>query len=430
MKKILIISSFFLALMLSSTIGYKVVSANTKITEVKDIITYQESKEDYLTYYNYTLDNPNIVLNPYGNSTLTALIIFETPKEEEVKITIQGKDNNSTYSNNFKKSKIHYIPVLGLYPDYDNKIIIECGDITKIYTITTDKLPEDLNIIKENNNSNNLYFITSNTYTYAIDNNNEVRWYLTNDYSKKISRLENGHLLLSTDSLIDDIHPTGLVEIDLLGKVYNEYDISTGYYGSYAETSNSFLVLSNNLIEIDKQSGIIIRELKIDDNYNSIEYNYNTNAIILKNNTTTLEIDYEKETTKKYTNTNVIDENKILLPLYNFDEYKLTKGTKFTNKTETKESEKNILLLNYKKIDDEYDKYNIIITKESDRLVIKGDFSKTDEIYAILDKFLNKKIYNIKNGYNYINENGLNGDYSIYIKINDKIYKTNNYVTF
>ena len=62
MKKILIISSFFLALMLSSTIGYKVVSANTKITEVKDIITYQESKEDYLTYYNYTLDNGYIKL--------------------------------------------------------------------------------------------------------------------------------------------------------------------------------------------------------------------------------------------------------------------------------------------------------------------------------------------------------------------------------
>ena len=32
----------------------------------------------------------------------------------------------------------------------------------------------------------NLYFITSNKYTYAIDNNNDVRWYLTKKYSKKI----------------------------------------------------------------------------------------------------------------------------------------------------------------------------------------------------------------------------------------------------
>ena len=41
MKKTLIISSFILVLIITSTIGYKVVSANTKIDEVDDIITYQ-----------------------------------------------------------------------------------------------------------------------------------------------------------------------------------------------------------------------------------------------------------------------------------------------------------------------------------------------------------------------------------------------------
>ena len=122
MKKILIISIFILILTLTTTIGYKVVSANTRIDEVEDIIDYQEKKENYLTHYNYTLDNPNIILNPYGNSPLTALIIFETDKEEEVSITIPGKDNNSTYTNTFEKSKVHYIQVLGLYPNYENKV--------------------------------------------------------------------------------------------------------------------------------------------------------------------------------------------------------------------------------------------------------------------------------------------------------------------
>ena len=68
MKKIIIISSLILVVLLSSTIGYKVVSANTKIDEIDDIITIQEKEEDYLTYYNYTLDNPNIILNPYNIS--------------------------------------------------------------------------------------------------------------------------------------------------------------------------------------------------------------------------------------------------------------------------------------------------------------------------------------------------------------------------
>lgn len=127
--------------MLSSTIGYKVVSANTKIDEIDDIITIQEKEEDYLTYYNYTLDNPNIILNPYNISPLSAIIIFETKTEEEANIVVKGKDENSTYKNTFQKTKFHYIPVLGLYPDYNNEIIITCGNKTKKFTIKTSKLP-------------------------------------------------------------------------------------------------------------------------------------------------------------------------------------------------------------------------------------------------------------------------------------------------
>jgi hypothetical protein len=428
MKKILVISSFFLVLIIASTIGYKVVSANTKIDEVDDIITYQESQEEYLTHYNYTLDNPNIVLNPYGISPLTALIIFETKDEEEVTITITGHDKNSTYTNKFQKTKEHYIPVFGLYPDYNNEIIIKCGDITKKYNIKTEKLPEDFQKETKENNTNNLYFITTNKYPYAIDNNNEVRWYLTDNYSGKISRLENGNLLLSSNELIDKTHYKGLLELDLLGKVYHEYDNYDGYYGSYAETKETILVLSKNIIEIDKQNGEIIRTIKLNNQYSSISYD--NNNIILKNNNEILTIDYKKETTKTYQNNKLDNEQEILLPLYNQDHYELSKGVKFTNNKETKQSNKNIILLNYKKIDSNYQSHNIKITKESDRLIISANIDKTEESYIILDKFLDKKVYNLKSGYNYINNENLSGDYSIYIKINDIIYKTNKYVTF
>ena len=62
--------------------------------------------------------------------------------------------------------------------------------------------------------------------------------------------------------------------------------------------------------------------------------------------------------------------------------------------------------------------------------MINGAFKKEEKAYLILDKFLGKKVYDLENGYNYINSTGLSGDYSIYIKIDNKIYKTNNYVTF
>lgn len=430
MKKILIISVFILVLTITPTIGYKAVSANTKIEEVEDIITYQEKKENYLTHYNYTLDNPNIVLNPYGNSPLTALIIFETEEEEEVAITITGKDQNSTYINKFTKAKTHYIPVLGLYPNYNNKITVKCGTKTKEYTIKTDALPSDLTIVPKTNPSNNLYFITSNNYTYAIDNNNDVRWYIEKTSQQKISQLKNGHILLSNDTLDNQNNSTGLVEIDLLGKVYNEYNIGASYYGSYAETDETLLILSKSLIEIDKQSGIILREIELDKKYNSISYNSNKNIITLETDTTRLEINYQTENQKLSENKTITNETEILLPLYNTNTYKITKGVKFTNNKETEESKDNIFLLNYKTPDKNYNSHNIQIINESERLVIKGDFTNQDKAYIILDKFLDKKVYDLKDGYNYINKTGLSGDYSIYIKINDNTYKTNNYVTF
>ena len=57
------------------------------------------------------------------------------------------------------------------------------------------------------NDTNKLTFITSNDYPYALDNNNEVRWYLTKKYSDKINYLENGHLLLGSDTLNSSENP-------------------------------------------------------------------------------------------------------------------------------------------------------------------------------------------------------------------------------
>ena len=396
-KYIIILSSFLLVLISISIIGYQVVSANEEVDETLNIINYQEELEKYFTSYGYTIDNPNIIINPYKISPLTALIIFETDNEEEVTIKVLGKDNNSTYTKKYTPSKIHYIEVLGLYPDYENTIIISYKNINKKFTIKTDPLPEYLEITKEDNNTNNLYFITTDKYPYALDNNNEVRWYLTENYSKKISRLDNNNLLLSTNKLIKDNIYTGLVEINLLGKIYKEYNINTGYYGTYKVLDNSILVLSKQVLEIDKQTGIIINE---------------NNKLLPYNN---------------------ID-NKVLLPLYTENEYKLTECLIFNTETQTKESEEKILLINYKKIDNNYKKYNINITKESDKLEISGNFNKDDKVYIILDKFLNKKVYDLEptdnTTYKYISGDNLNGKYSIYIKINDIIYKTNNYVKF
>ena len=109
--------------------------------------------------------------------------------------------------------------------------------------------------------------------------------------------------------------------------------------------------------------------------------------------------------------------------------YKLTNGIIFQNNIKTPLSQKNILLVNYKKIDNTYNKYNVTLKKTKDTILLTGKFKKDEEVYLILDKFLDKRIYDIKSNTTIINQYGLEGKYSIYLKINNTIYKTNTYIT-
>ena len=91
-------------------------------------------------------------------------------------------------------------------------------------------------------------------------------------------------------------------------------------------------------------------------------------------------------------------------------------------------SKEKILLIGYKNIDDNYKKYNIKITSSSDYIKVIGDFNDNDKVYLILDKFLDKQVYDINSNNNLIKPKYLEGKYSIYLKINDIIYKTDKYI--
>ena len=114
-----------LLLVLIVFIGLNIISQNN--TEVESIISMMDSqieKEKEFTIEGHTLDNPNVIVNPYGNSPLTALVIFETSEETEVSVTIPGKDKNTTYTHTFEESKEHYLPIYGLYAGKTNKITV------------------------------------------------------------------------------------------------------------------------------------------------------------------------------------------------------------------------------------------------------------------------------------------------------------------
>ena len=429
MKKFLFVIGGLLVLVIFSTIGYQVVSANEMVDEVKNLIDIQNGVDDYFSSYGYTIDNPCIILNPYNISPLTALILFDTDEEASITVRIEGKDRDTTIENTFNKSKKHMIPIYGLYANYDNKVTLSYKNIKKEYVIKTGSLPKDLKVEKIDFN-NQFVFLNDGNYSYAIDKNQDVRWYLTENYYGKIERMDNGHFLLGGNNFFTNGYSKNLLEIDLLGKIYYQYNIEDGYYGTYTEVGSRLFVLSNNLLEIDKQSGVVVSTIQLDRKYTSISYDEKNNSLELVGeksisiNLNTLEI-IDTSFNKDISGKNFISNLYI-----NHEEYKIFKGVKFSNLQKTKESSKKIFLVGYKKIDDNYLKYHIEFNKSEDYFQIKGNFDKNDHVYVILDKFLNKKVYDMDGNQLIINSTYLNGKYSIYIQINDIIYQTNHYVVF
>ena len=65
MRKYLILSSFLLIISSLSIIGYIVVDAKQEITLETNILNKQKENELYLTPYGYTMEDANVILNPY-----------------------------------------------------------------------------------------------------------------------------------------------------------------------------------------------------------------------------------------------------------------------------------------------------------------------------------------------------------------------------
>lgn len=647
-KKIITIIISIIVLMILGSIfySYNNLTGKSKIDLTASLVTKQNEIEKTIKTNGYTIDNPKVLLDPYDASPLTALILFETEEEVSPKITIEGKDKLTTIETEFAKNTKHYLPIYGLYADYNNKVDIsytlsDGKKITKQVEIQTDKLPDNFVLptsVKKDSSklTNDLYFFTpsSKGYTCAYDVNGDVRWYLSNNAVWDNTRLKNGHMMVSTERIVNSpYYMTGLYEIDLLGHIYNEYSLKGGYHHDYFELPNGNLLVTSDdfnnesgtvedyIVELDRTTGNIIKTWDLKDilnmedgksenwssydwfHNNSVWYDEATNSITLsgRHQDAVINIDYtsgklnwiigdptnwsseyqkyfftpvgedfewqwsqhaamitpegyvfifdngnnkSKDSSKYVDATNSysrgvmykIDTDKmtieqvyeygkergssfyspyisdvdylsknhylihsggivyvdgknsnqpagfssnttlksdtvevlnnkvifeIVLPtnnyrveklsLYTENDYENTLGKRLGSLGETSVSKKDNKFIKTVEIDDDYNKRNITITNEEDRLVISGKFKKGENVSFILrkgftnnyyDQIISKKPYTAlcvdifteeetNEGINitrYINKETLRGKYSIYIKINDKIYNTNNYI--
>ena len=306
---------------------------NKEVEQTISLVDTQTELEKEFVSKGYTIDKPNIIVNPYEISPLTALVIFETEEEVAPTVTIIGKDEHTTFTHEFESNTVHYLPIYGLYTGEPNEVIIEFGDTKKNITIETEALPDDFILptsVKTDKSSlgNELYFFSpsSSGYTSAYDINGDVRWYLTINALWEINRLDNGHLMVSTERLVNSpYYMTGLYEMDLLGKIYKEISLEGGYHHDYFEMPNGNLLVASDdfyndygtvedyIVEVDINNGEIIKTwdlkdiLNMDDgksenwvdydwfHNNSVWYDEATNSITLsgRHQDAVINIDYD-----------------------------------------------------------------------------------------------------------------------------------------
>ena len=301
-----------------SILIYERIDMVKPVEETEDMLVHQENLEkEFTTTEENTIDNPKIIVNPYEISPLTALILFETRDLTAPTVTIVGEDESTTFTKTFTPNKKHVLPIYGLYPDRNNEVIITLNGEDYTFHIQTDPLPDDFALptdvtANKEELDQELYFVTpsSQGYTAAYDINGDVRWYLTENMIWDVQRLRNGNIMLSSNRLINPpYYTTGLVEMDLTGKIYYEYVLPGGYHHDVYELENGNLLVASNdfesgtvedyIVEIERDTGNIVKRIDLKEilpmdegknlmatdydwfHNNSVWYDSNTNSITL-----------------------------------------------------------------------------------------------------------------------------------------------------
>jgi arylsulfate sulfotransferase len=206
-------------------------------------------------------------------------------------VSVVGKNQYATFPYTTEGYTTHHqVPVLGLYAGQANQV-----DLTVLtqngqpqtfrQVLQTERLPYDfpnldVKVSKPEKMEPGLDLMIAaiGNYTYLLDANGDVRGYFTNRnfrHTTAMRILKNGRLLTTGD--VEKLMPYNMYtlwEMNLLGKVFVEYEIPNAIHHDIIELENGdFLAASNNpdmpygydsredvIIRIDRQTGLVTKQ--------------------------------------------------------------------------------------------------------------------------------------------------------------------------
>ena len=276
------VGAVFSGLLVTPTASAMSQDTPVKSRDILDIqyLREQEILADY-AHGSYTPQKPYLIQDPYQANPLSAFLLFETFEPAQVTVSAAGKDLHSTYAFTSPGLNTHHeLPVLGLYPGQANRVSLVVRyangqSETAQLDVQTEPLPADfpkleLVVSKPEKMEPGLDLMTAcldTNYSYLLDANGDVRGYFSDKnfgHCTSMQVLQNGRLLATGDVMkLMPYNMYTLWEMNLLGKVFVEYEIPNGVHHDIIELENGdFLAASNNAgmpLNYDTREDVIIR---------------------------------------------------------------------------------------------------------------------------------------------------------------------------
>ena len=230
----------------------------------------------------YSLDQPLIVVNPYGISPLSAIVAFTTEEPVRISVHVPGADALADVDFAFDGYNTdHIVPVYGLYAGIVNPVsftaITEIGDErSATIDIETEAMPETIenivlraNVVQPNRYQPGLNFMYQTKA--AFDANGAFRWFLEGDYQFPTNyEYHGGHFLVVVGSSYSE-DPVLFVEINPLGRIFKVlYAPYACHHKIEPFTDDTILVtgsegetLEDLIYELNTQTGEIVNKLDL-----------------------------------------------------------------------------------------------------------------------------------------------------------------------
>lgn len=231
----------------------------------------------------YSFEKPLVVVDPYNQSPLTALVLFTSSEPLNLSVHVPGEDALTDVDFTFEGYQAdHIVPIYGLYPDQNNAVTLtaETQEGKKMQTtleIETGPLPEELaktthitDLVRPDLYQPGLNFTYTNNVRYskiAFDAHGKIRWCLLTSY-KTPSSFYNDHFLFARgDTQYGGIE---FVETNPLGRIYRVFYAPYGLHHDLEPYKNDFLATGSQsnsvedfIYEIDPQTGKIVQTLDL-----------------------------------------------------------------------------------------------------------------------------------------------------------------------